>query len=122
MVPLRVETRRLDADLAPAVRPLLHPLLEALLVSREGVVERKLRDEPVSAGLWPNPVGVSWRAALGGASGCQLHAALLFELLLPAERRARKDAALAHIDEARAGVVAAEWQLVARVRPRGRRS
>lgn len=71
----------------------------------------------ISAGLWPNPeVGLSWRAALGDASGYQLDADLLFELMLPAERRAKKDAALARIDEARAGVVAAEWQLVARVR------
>jgi outer membrane protein TolC len=71
----------------------------------------------VSAGLWPNPeVGFSWRGPLGDASGYTVDADLLFELLLPAERRARKDAALSRIDEARAQVVAAEWQLVSRVR------
>lgn len=71
----------------------------------------------ISAGLWPNPqLGFSWRSALGDASGYQFDADFLFEIVLPSERGAKKDAALARIDEARAHVVAAEWQLVARVR------
>jgi cobalt-zinc-cadmium efflux system outer membrane protein len=71
----------------------------------------------ITAGIWPNPeVGISWRSALGGASGYNLEAGLLFELLLPGVRSARKDAAAARIDASRARVVAAEWQLVVSVR------
>lgn len=71
----------------------------------------------ITAGVWPNPeVGVSWRAAVGDASGYQLDADVLFELLVTGERSARKDAAAARIDGARARLVAAEWDLVARVR------
>lgn len=71
----------------------------------------------ITAGLWPNPeVGFSWRSAIGGASGYTADADLLFELLLPGERSAKKDAAHARIDATRAQVVAAEWQLAARVR------
>jgi cobalt-zinc-cadmium efflux system outer membrane protein len=71
----------------------------------------------ITAGVWPNPeIGVSWRAAAGDAAGYQLDADMLFDLLVTGERSARKDAAAARIDGARARVVAAEWDLVSRVR------
>jgi outer membrane protein TolC len=71
----------------------------------------------ITAGHWPNPeVGVSWRAALGDASGYSVEADALFELLRPGERAARRAAAGAKVDEMKAAVVAAEFTTVAEVR------
>jgi len=71
----------------------------------------------ITAGLWPNPdLGVSWRTGVGGASGSNVAIDLLVELLKPWERRARKEVAVARIEEAKAGLIAEEWRLVADVR------
>jgi len=71
----------------------------------------------ITAGLWPNPeLGVSWQPGIDGASGHTFDADLLFELLSPWKRSARKDIATARIEEVHAEIVAEEWRLVAEVR------
>ncbi|MGE4159167.1 MAG: TolC family protein [Planctomycetota bacterium] len=70
----------------------------------------------IQAGIWPNPeVGVGWRRGIGGA-GHTVDADLLWELLKPWERTARKDIAEARMDEIRAEIAAEEWKLVAETR------
>lgn len=71
----------------------------------------------ISAGLWPNPeIGIGWRPGISGASGTSIDADLLFELLRPGERSARKAAANARIEQAKAEVVADELATVVEVR------
>lgn len=71
----------------------------------------------ISAGLWPNPeLGVSWLPGIGGASGYKVDTDLLFELLRPGERRARKQAAQARVDEVKAEIIAEEYRTVGEVR------
>ena len=71
----------------------------------------------IEAGLWPNPeIAVAWRPGVGGATGSVVDADFLLELLRPAKRAARKDAAAASLAQVQAEIVAAEWELVAQVR------
>lgn len=71
----------------------------------------------IAAGLWPNPeMGFEWRPGIDGASGYNLEADALFQLLRPGERSARRGAAEARVDEVRADVLAAEFKTVADVR------
>ena len=71
----------------------------------------------IAAGVWPNPeVGIGWRPGIGNAAGFTVDADLLFELLKPWERAARKDVAAARLLEVKADIVADEWRVVAEVR------
>lgn len=68
----------------------------------------------IEAGLWPNPeLGVSVR---GGSPGVEADLDLLFALLRPGERSARKQAAAAGRRAALADLAAEEWDVVAQVR------
>lgn len=68
----------------------------------------------IDAGLWPNPeLGVSVR---GGSPGLDADLDLLFALLRPGERSARKAAAVAGQQVALADLAAEEWTIVAQVR------
>lgn len=67
-------------------------------------------------GLWPNPeLGVGVRSGIG-APGYTIDADVLFALLRPAEREARRDVASADLDRLRAEVIADEWKTVGDVR------
>ena len=70
----------------------------------------------VQAGAWPNPeLDVAVRPELGGsATGAEID--LLFELLRPGERSARKAVAKAAADETRSRIVAEELAVVGEVR------
>lgn len=71
----------------------------------------------ITAGLWPNPVlSLGYRPGIGGASGYAAEGSLLFELLRPWERSARKDAAQARVEEVRSEIVAEEWRVVREAR------
>lgn len=71
----------------------------------------------ISAGLWPNPeMGVGLKFGVAGASGYNLDADALFQLLRPGERSARKAAAQARVAEVNADIVAEEFATVAEVR------
>lgn len=71
----------------------------------------------VSAGLLPNPdVGAFFRPGIDGASGTSVGLDLLFELLRPGERSARRALADAEVELARAEVAAEESRLVSQVR------
>lgn len=71
----------------------------------------------VAAGIWPNPeLGVSVGHGIGGASGYTVGMDLLFELLRPNERSARKQAAQAQVDAKRAEVAAEEFRLATEAR------
>ena len=71
----------------------------------------------ISAGLWPNPeIGVGLKFGVAGASGYNLDADALFQLLRPGERSARKAAAQARVAEVDADIVAEEFATVAEVR------
>lgn len=66
---------------------------------------------------WPNPeVGVALRPGVGGASGLAVEADALLQLLRPGERDARRQAAVARLEEVDADVAAAEYAAVAEVR------
>ncbi|MBA3707629.1 MAG: TolC family protein [Planctomycetes bacterium] len=68
----------------------------------------------ITAGLWPNPtVGVGVR---DGRAGILYDADILFALLRPGERSAKRAAAQAHQQATTAGIVAAEWDMVADIR------
>lgn len=68
----------------------------------------------ITAGLWPNPtVGVGVR---DGRTGILVDADLLFALLRPGERSAKRGAAQAQQQATTAGIVAAEWEAVADIR------
>ena len=71
----------------------------------------------IAAGQWPNPkIGISWLPGVDGAPGVTMGGQWLTEVLRVWERFARQDAAEAGTREAEAGVLAAEWRLVAQVR------
>lgn len=90
----------------------LNPELRVRRLAR-GAAEALL----VSAGQWPNPAfGVSWMPGIAGAPGVAMDGAWLTEVLRLWERFARIDAAEANTEAADAAILAAEWQLVGRVR------
>lgn len=90
----------------------LHPALAARRLEL-GEAQAQL----VTAGLWPNPeIGLSWRPGVGGAAGHSVDMDLLVDLLQPARRQARADAAASRCDEVRAEVAAEEARLVRDVR------
>ena len=94
-----------------AVALILNPDLRAKRLER-GEAEALL----ISAGLWPNPVlAAGFRPGIGAPS-YSIDADLLFELLRPWERAARKAAATARGEEASAGAAAEEWDIASRVR------
>lgn len=70
----------------------------------------------IQAGLWPNPeIGAAVRPEIGGsATGVELD--LLFALLRPGERRARRAIAEAAVEETRSRIVAEELRVVAEAR------
>lgn len=68
----------------------------------------------IEAGIWPNPeLGLSVR---GGSPGVDADLDLLFALLRPGERSARKQAAVAGQKMSLADLAAEEWAMVAQVR------
>ena len=102
----------LDEREVVAVALTLNPELRA---RRAAVGEA--RAALITAGLWPNPeVSISPKVGIDGASGFSLEADALFQLLRPGERQARKRAAISHVEEVRAEVVADEFKLVSEVR------
>ena len=71
----------------------------------------------IAAGIWPNPdLGLSLLGGSGGSSGTGFALDLLFALLRPDERPARRDLAEARIAEIRAEIAADEVELTADVR------
>lgn len=71
----------------------------------------------VAAGLWPNPtLDFSFRWPLAGTPFTGLGLGLLFELLRPDERPAKRAVAEQQIEVARAEIVASELELVSMVR------
>jgi outer membrane protein TolC len=99
-----------EAELV-AVALTLNPDLQAKRLER-GEAEALL----ISAGLWPNPVlAAGFRPGIGAPS-TSIDAEILFELLRPWERAARKAAASARADEAGAAAAADEWDVASRVR------
>lgn len=71
----------------------------------------------IGAGLWPNPViSLGWRPEVGAAKGYVAEGSFLMELLRPWERSARKDAAIARVDQVTAEIVAEEWRVVREAR------
>jgi len=71
----------------------------------------------IQARTLPNPeLGLSLASAILGADGFTADADLLFELLRPRERAARKAAAAARVRLSRAEVAAREYELAAQVR------
>lgn len=71
----------------------------------------------ISAGLWPNPeVGLDLRPGVAGSAGYTADASLLADLLKGWERSARRGAARARIEEAKAEVVAEEWKVARQAR------
>jgi outer membrane protein TolC len=102
----------LSEEEAVSVGLTLHPGLRA---RREALGES--RALLVTAGLWPNPVlEGDARKGVGGTPSPGLELGLLFELLRPGERAARKGAAEARVEETAAGIADAEWRLAAEVR------
>jgi outer membrane protein TolC len=99
-----------DAELV-AVALTLNPDLQAKRLER-GEAEALL----ISTGLWPNPVIAAGFRPGVGAPSYSLDAELLFALLRPWERAARKAAAAARADEAVAAAAAEEWNVASRVR------
>jgi outer membrane protein TolC len=99
-----------EAELV-AVALILNPDLRAKRLER-GEADALL----ISAGLWPNPVlAAGFRSGIGAPS-YSIDADLLFELLTPWERFARKAAASARAEEVSAGAAAEEWEIASRVR------
>ncbi|MBL8765279.1 MAG: TolC family protein [Phycisphaerae bacterium] len=71
----------------------------------------------IGAKVFPNPeVGVGVRPGFGGTPGLVVDTDLLFELLKPGERSARIGAATAKSEQARAEILAKEYDLATRVR------
>ncbi len=71
----------------------------------------------ITAGLWPNPeIGASVRPGIGSAPGTTADIDLLFALLRPGERSARKDVAAARVEEVLAEIASEEWDLTAKAR------
>ena len=104
----------LDEDELVAVALTLSPALRTKRLEA-GDAQAQL----IEAGLWPNPeIGVSWRTAIGGATGQSADADLLIDLLQPWRRGARVDAATARTKEVAADGLAEEWRLVRDVRLR----
>ncbi|MBI5364883.1 MAG: TolC family protein [Planctomycetes bacterium] len=100
-----------EAELA-AVALTLDPALRA----RRGAIG-EVQALRISAGLLPNPeLGASIRPGMGAASGTALGFDLLFLLLRPDERPARRAAAEAQVGSVRAEIEAEELRLVADVR------
>jgi cobalt-zinc-cadmium efflux system outer membrane protein len=95
-----------------AVALTLNPELKAKRAEIGGV-----KAALITAGLWPNPeVAVSPKVGIGGASSYRVDADVLFQLLRPGERDARKQIAHAHIAQTETQLVAEEFKLVAEVR------
>jgi len=100
-----------DAELM-ALAVTLNPELQAARASI-GEAEALL----VAANTLPNPeFGVGFGAGLPGTSGFKLDTALLFELLKPGERDARRAVASARIAMTRAQVLAKEYEIAAETR------
>jgi outer membrane protein TolC len=70
----------------------------------------------ITAGIWPNPeLGAGLRPGVSGGNGLAVDLDLLFALLRPEERNARKAASGAHLDFVRSQIAAEEQQLAAAV-------
>ena len=70
----------------------------------------------ITAGIWPNPeLGADVRSGVSGVDGLAVDLDLLFALLRPEERNARKAAANAHLDLVRSEIAAEEQRLAAAV-------
>lgn len=71
----------------------------------------------VSAGLWPNPdLGAVVLQGIGGQPSTGLGLDLLFSILRPDERPAKRAVAEARVEATRAGIVADEYQVASDVR------
>lgn len=114
-VPLQVEFDVIDgvdeAELV-AIAVTLNPDLQ---VRRAAIGEAQAL--LVAAGVLPNPtVAAGWRSGVTGAPGFNADLDLLFALLRPGERAHRREVASSRIDEVRAQVWSAEWDLVGQLR------
>lgn len=95
-----------------AVAVMLNPELQAARASI-GEAESLL----ITAGTLPNPeIGVGFGVGLLGTDGFKLDTELLFELLKPGEREARKAVASARIAVSKAQVLAKEYEVAAETR------
>lgn len=73
----------------------------------------------ISAGVWPNPeIGIGWRGGIDGAPGYTFDFDFLFELLRKGERQLQQQIAATCTDEARAELIAAEYEVAAQARRR----
>ncbi len=104
----------LDGTEVVAVALTLNPALRAAR-ARRGESEAAL----IQAGLWPNPeVGFALRFPLSGPSGVEVDTDLLWQLLKPRERAARRKAARLGVEEFDAETLAAEWRVAKEARLR----